>query len=150
MFRPATNGTKPSASRWLIAGVDMAVTPSLNHDDVKWKQFQRYWTFVSGFHRSPVDFPHKGQWRRALMFSLICAWTNGWAYNRDAGDLRRHRAHYGATVMNEAERGHSGFRSSVVYLWTQSRNRSHVCHSSWIAIKFGWDMPRQNVSTDLL
>ena len=27
-------------------------------------------------------------------FSLICAGTNGCANNRDAGDLRRHRAHY--------------------------------------------------------
>ena len=24
---------------------------------------------------SPVNYHHKGQWRRALMFSLICAWT---------------------------------------------------------------------------
>ena len=40
---------------------------------------------------SPVtgEFPHKGQWRGALMFSLIFAWTNGWVNNRDAGDLRR-------------------------------------------------------------
>ena len=42
----------------------------------------------------PVDSPHKGQWRGALMFSLICAWTNDWVNNRDAGDLRRSRAHY--------------------------------------------------------
>ena len=33
------------------------------------------------------------QWRGALMFSFICAWTNGWVNNRDAGDLRCHRAH---------------------------------------------------------
>ena len=45
-------------------------------------------------------FPHKGRWRGALMFSLICAWTNGWANDRDAGDLRRHRAHYDVTVMS--------------------------------------------------
>ena len=38
--------------------------------------------------------PHKGQWRRALMFSLICAWIHGWVNNRGAGDLRRHRAHW--------------------------------------------------------
>ena len=44
--------------------------------------------------------PHKGQWRRALMFSLICTWTNGWVSNRDAADLRRHRAHYDVTVMS--------------------------------------------------
>ena len=39
----------------------------------------------------------KGQWRGALVFSLTC--TNVWANNRDAGDLRRHRAHYGVAVM---------------------------------------------------
>ena len=45
-----------------------------HHDDViKWKHFPRYWPFVWGIHRSPVNFPHKGQWGGALMFSLICA-----------------------------------------------------------------------------
>ena len=42
---------------------------------------------------------HKGQWRGALMFSLICAWINDWANNGEAGDLRRHRTHYDVTVM---------------------------------------------------
>ena len=43
------------------------------HDDViKWKHFPRYWPFVWGIHRSPVNSPHKGQWHGALMFSLIC------------------------------------------------------------------------------
>ena len=55
-------------------------------DVIKWKHFSRYWPFVRGIHRSPVNSPHKGQWRGALMFSLICAWTNGWANNREAGD----------------------------------------------------------------
>ena len=50
--------------------------------------FPRCWPFVRGIHWSPVDSPNKGQWRRALMFSLIYAWTNGWANNRGAGDLR--------------------------------------------------------------
>ena len=44
------------------------------------------------------EFPHKGQWRRALMFSLICTRINGWVNNREAGDLRRNRAHYDDTV----------------------------------------------------
>ena len=70
------------------------------HDDViKWKQFPRYWPFVWGIHRSPVNSPHKGQWCGVLMFSLICAWVNGWVNNREAGDLRSHRAHYEVTVM---------------------------------------------------
>ena len=30
---------------------------------------------------------------------LIWTWTNGWVHNRDAGDLRSHRAHYDVTVM---------------------------------------------------
>ena len=37
-----------------------------------------------------------------MMFSLICTWINGWVNNRDAGDLRRHRAHYDVTVMPTA------------------------------------------------
>ena len=66
---------------------------------IEWKHFPRYWPFVWGIHRSPVNSPHKGQWRGALMFSLICAWINGWVNNRKAGDLRRYRAHYDVTVM---------------------------------------------------
>ena len=73
---------------------------TLIHEDViKWKHFPRYWPFVWGTHRSPVNSPHKGQWRRALMFSLIYVWINGWVNNREAGDLRRYRAHYDVTVM---------------------------------------------------
>ena len=45
------------------------------HDDViQFKHFPRYWSFVRGSHRSPVNSPHKGQWRGTLMFSLM----NGW------------------------------------------------------------------------
>ena len=47
----------------------------------------------------PGEFPHKGQWGGALMFSLICVWTNGWVNNRKAGDLRRYRIHYDVIVM---------------------------------------------------
>ena len=40
-----------------------------HHDDViKWKHFPCYWPFVWGIHRGPVNSPHKGQWRGALMF----------------------------------------------------------------------------------
>ena len=57
----------------------------INDDVTKWKYFSRYWPFEKGIHRSPVDSLHKGQWRGALMFSLICDSTNGRANNRDAG-----------------------------------------------------------------
>ena len=70
------------------------------HDDViKWKHFPRYWPFLRGIHRSPVNSSHKGRWHGALMFSLICDWINGWVNNGEAGDLRRHRTHYDANVM---------------------------------------------------
>ena len=77
--------------------------PRLNqhvHDDViKWKSSPRYLPFVWGIQWSPVNSPHKDQWRGALMFYLICAWTNNWVNNRDAGDLRRHSTHYDVTLM---------------------------------------------------
>ena len=46
-----------------------------------------------------TNSPHNGQRRGALIFSLSCTWTNGCANNLDAGDLRRHRAHYDVTAM---------------------------------------------------
>ena len=69
---------------------------NFHNDVIKWKHFPRDWPFGRGIHRSPVNSPHKGQWRGALMFSFICAWINAWVNNRD---LRRHRVHYDVTVM---------------------------------------------------
>ena len=95
------------------------------HDDViKWKHFPRYWPFVRGIHRSPVNSPHKGQWRGALTFSLICAWTNGRVDNRDAGDLRHHRAHYDDTVIFMLSR-HDGLANASAFIhisWLWLRN----------------------------
>ena len=70
------------------------------HDDViKWNHFPRYWPFVRGIHRSPVNSPHKGQWRGALMFALICASINdwvkqswGWWFETPSLSLWRHRS----------------------------------------------------------
>ena len=71
----------------------------IQYDAIKWKHSPRYWPFGRVIHRSPVNSPHKGQWRGALMFALICAWINGWINNHEAGDSRRHRAHYDVIVM---------------------------------------------------
>ena len=101
------------------------------HDDVmKWKHFPRNWPFVRGIHRSPVNSPHKGQWRGALMFSLICVWINNWVNNRETGDLRHYRAHYyviamwcgcvhhlAAIVMSVDDRFNFGAREAVLG-WT--------------------------------
>ena len=83
-----------------ITTLDIRVHQWTTHDDViKWKHFPRYWPFVLGLHRWQVNSPHKGQWRGALMFSLICARINAWVNNSKAGDLRRNHAHYDVTVM---------------------------------------------------
>ena len=47
-----------------------------------------------GNHQSPVDSPHKNQ-----VDFFIRAWTNDWANNQDAGNLRSHRAHFDVIVM---------------------------------------------------
>ena len=75
------------------------VVQASHADVIKWKHFPRNWPFVRGIHWSPVNSPHKGQWRGALMFSLICVWINDWVNNREAGDLRRYLAHYDIIVM---------------------------------------------------
>ena len=54
---------------------------------------------VTGHLCGEFTGPHKGQWRGPLMFSLISVWINGWENNREAGDLRRYRAHYVVIVM---------------------------------------------------
>ena len=80
-----------------------SIIKSIHDDVIKWKHFQPNWPFVRGIHRSPVKSPHKGQWRGALMFSLICVWINDSVNNREAGDLRRYRAHYYVIVMSSRD-----------------------------------------------
>ena len=70
------------------------------HDGViKWKHIPRYWPFVRGIQRWPMNSPHKGQRRGAfgIFFDLR---INGLVNNREAGDLRRHCAHYDVIVMD--------------------------------------------------
>ena len=82
------------------------------------KTFSALLAICAGIHRSPVNSPHKGQWRGALIFSLICVWINGWVNNREAGDLRRYRAHYDVTVMLTAFR--STKYDTVTVIWPLS------------------------------
>ena len=62
------------------------------------KTFSAILALCPGKSPVPVNSPHKGQWRGALMFSLIYAWITDWANNPEAGYLRRHRGHYGVIV----------------------------------------------------
>ena len=79
-----------------------------------------------GAGNSPVtgEFPYKGQWYGALMFSLICVWINAWVNNCEAGDLRHHRAHYDVTVMQ-----HCNHKSNCKRLKTdQTKNSQKIIH----------------------
>ena len=85
------------------------------HDDViKWKHFPCYWPFVLGIDWSPVNSPNRGQWRRALMFPLICAWIKVWANN--CGDLRCHRSHYDVAIMVLVKKEQWDWRSIWMYM----------------------------------
>ena len=85
--------------RWIFDEAISIATVYMHDVVIKWKHFPCYWPFVRGMHRSSVNSPHKGQWRGALMFSLICVWINAWVNNREAGHLRCYHAHYDVSVM---------------------------------------------------
>ena len=63
-------------------------------------KFSALLALCAGNSPVPVKSPHRGQWRGALMFSLICARINDWVNNREAADLRRYRGHYDVIVMH--------------------------------------------------
>ena len=94
---------------------------------------------LRGNQRAPVNSLHKGQWRGALMFSFICAWTNGWANNRNVGDLRRHCIHFGFTVMKHLCMSMRSFmtsaRISIRHLDLQLRSVLWTVDSYYVHIK---------------
>ena len=100
-------------------------------DVIKWRHFPRYWPFVWGIHRSPVNSPHKGQWRGALTFYLICASINGWVNNREGDDFRRHRVHYDVIVMCKKD----GRDYRERYLWARNLG-SHYWHNLTVILLF--------------
>ena len=84
-----------------------------------------YWLLAlcEGIHWSPVVSHHKGQWRGALMFSLICVRTKSWANNGDTGDLRRHRDQYDVSKMQPKL---SRINKSMSPLWKDFNYLWHV------------------------
>ena len=70
--------------------------------------FPRYWPFVRGMHRSPLNYPHKGQWRGALKFSLICALNKqlskqswSWWFETPLRSLWRHYNAFMRITLNQ-------------------------------------------------
>ena len=100
LFRKSLGAEQAISKYWTNEDQHFQRSSLMKHDDViKWIHFLRYWTFVRGILRSPVDSPHKSQWRGAYMLYSIDALTKSWVNNPDAGVLRRHSAHYDVTVM---------------------------------------------------
>ena len=86
-------------SKLRVIGLCVGNSPGPVNSPHKWPVTRKMFPFDDVIMRGPVNSPHKGQWRGALMFSLICVWINDWVDNREAGDLRRYRAHYDVIVM---------------------------------------------------
>ena len=84
--------------------------------------FSALLAICAGNSSVPVNSPHKGQWRGALMFSLISTSINGWVNNREAGDLRRNRTHYDVIVMNGALLSHR-----LMFFW----DRTDISNYMW-------------------
>ena len=116
-------------------------------DVIKWKHFPRYWPFVRGIHRSPVNSPHKGQWHGALIFSLICAWINAWVNNREASDLRRHRVHYDVILMRIHEMHVLHLCLTTCNTWPPAKHLKH----HWLSfcrtptLSFVWENTNQGI-----
>ena len=129
-------GARASTTAWVWFDWNNPFFTLFEHDDViKWKHFPRYWPFVCGIHRPPMNFPDKGQWRRTLMFSLICACINRLVNNHGTGDLRRHLAHYDATLMGidtHIAVDHSTPYNSIVYYITSFAFK--LCNPGSVAI----------------
>ena len=110
-------------------------------DVIKWKHFPCYCPFVRGIHRSPVNSPHKGQRREALVFS---------------GDLRRRRTHFDVTVMYLLEPRPRVAMMPIFFCywwhWRLSLWQSPVCHQwrqTWHNGNFSRDGDKFGIMTTL-
>ena len=121
-----------SLTRWLTPWFSHPLARSLVHSFQSFSIEMPWWRhekealsallalFVLGIHRWPVNSPHKGQWRGAVMFSLIYAWTNNWVNNRDVCGFRHHRAHYDVNEMFAWHPLHHKSASDRAMVWRWS------------------------------
>ena len=113
-----------------------------HHDDViRGKNFPRFWPFVRGIHRSPVNSPHKGQWRGALIFSLICGFGKqswGWSFQMPPGSLWRHcnvMYSQGNVVATAVKKRHHYHYRKCIHRYLI--NDMHIAENAWVPI-FTW------------
>ena len=136
----------------------------------KMEKFSSLLAICAGNSPVTVNSPHKGQWCGALIFSLICTWINGWVINREAGNLRRHRAHYYIIVTQRKFlsffRGHWQFwirnlahwRYQILIIWCSEvwKRRSfeacywNVCLYSGLYVKSYLAVDHRNIISKCL
>ena len=78
--------------------------------------------------------PQKGQWRRVLVFYLICTWTDVCTNNRTTSDLRRHRAPRDITVMLPQGLRLDSVNNGIMFQLS-SRPNNHII-KVWCSKKF--------------
>ena len=79
---------------------------------------------------------YKGQWRGALMFSLIWAWIKDWVNSSEAGDLRCHHTHYDVIVMMRWVKVWAMFIYVTTALYTNSETFQWPFYTSLSSMKF--------------
>ena len=137
---PNANISQPQYVRATLT-ISIGFTLSCHDHFMKWKHFPRYWPFVRGIHRWPVNSPHKGQWHRALMYSLICTWINSWVNNHKAGDLRRHRPHCDVIVMHGTQNKIIAFSWMKIFIYQCKFHWSLIImvqltnQSAWVQVR---------------
>ena len=91
--------------------------------------FSALLAFCAGNAPVTGEFPDKGQWRGALMFSLICAWINRWVNNGEAGDLTvwRHCNYTGIPWANSSNYVHNN--TGLPRIWRYAINITVISSS---------------------
>ena len=79
----------------------------------------------AGISPVPGEVPAQRPVTRSFDVSLICAWINRWITNREAGDLRRYRAHYDVIVMVSWEWIHVIY-SSLLFRIISQKSGNHI------------------------
>ena len=100
----------PVASTTIVTG---SYSTSRHDDVIKWKHFPRYWPFVRGIHRWPMDSPHKASdaERWCLFYRRLNKWLSkqswGWWFETPSRSLWRHRNGFAIVVV----------RLSIIFLF---------------------------------
>ena len=113
MANPTPNGNVKAHSQWTrnsFTNIDIDYTMLVYQEIENWTKINGRKDFHVGFLEKNVfcilrdfpvtdEFPSQRPVTRSFDVFFDLHLNNGWVNNRDAGDLRRHCAHYDTTVM---------------------------------------------------